>query len=247
MKNYWYALLCFIPLFALASGEDISKVNRSINVSTGEVVGDVGTVNGSIRIEAGATAKDIETVNGSITIEDRATVGSIETVNGGIRLGEQAKTSRVSTVNGAVKLGAGAQVAGEASAVNGSISLASGGDIKGKVSNVNGRVSLESAHVGGGIETTNGDIEIGRGSRVEGGILVKEPRSSWFQWNHKRPKVTIGPEAIVQGSLRFEQEVDLFVSDRAKIGPVSGATAITFSGDEPSNREIKAAEQKVEK
>jgi hypothetical protein len=33
--------------------------------------------------------------------------------------------------------------------------------------------------------------------------------------------------------LRFEREVQLYVSDRATIGTVSGATPIPFSGDKP--------------
>ena len=45
--------------------------------------------------------------------------------------------------------------------------------------------------------------------------------------------VVIGPGAVVQGTLKFEREVKLLVSDRAKIGVVEGATAIKFSGEHP--------------
>jgi hypothetical protein len=38
---------------------------------------------------------------------------------------------------------------------------------------------------------------------------------------------------VVEGKLRFEHEVELLVSDRAKIGAVEGAKAVTFSGNEP--------------
>jgi hypothetical protein len=37
----------------------------------------------------------------------------------------------------------------------------------------------------------------------------------------------------VQGDLRFERKVRLYVSDKATIGTVTGATAMTFSGDTP--------------
>jgi hypothetical protein len=43
----------------------------------------------------------------------------------------------------------------------------------------------------------------------------------------------IGPGAAVKGTLRFKREVKLYVSDRATIGPVEGATAIKFTGDRP--------------
>jgi cytoskeletal protein CcmA (bactofilin family) len=47
------------------------------------------------------------------------------------------------------------------------------------------------------------------------------------------PTIIIGPGAEVQGELRFERNVHLFVSDHATIGLVTGATAVTFSGDSP--------------
>jgi hypothetical protein len=47
------------------------------------------------------------------------------------------------------------------------------------------------------------------------------------------PRIVIGPGATIEGELRFERVVQLYVSDRATIGPVVGATAIRFSGDAP--------------
>ena len=47
------------------------------------------------------------------------------------------------------------------------------------------------------------------------------------------PHVVIGPHAVVQGTLEFRREVVLEVSDSAQIGPVKGATPITFHGDTP--------------
>jgi cytoskeletal protein CcmA (bactofilin family) len=105
--------------------------------------------------------------------------------------------------------------------------------VSGRLSTVNGAIQLDAAHVGGGIETTNGDIEIGPNSRVEGGILVEEDHS-WFSFGTpKIPRVVIGPGAVVKGTLRFKREIKLYVSDRATIGAVEGATANKFSGEHP--------------
>jgi hypothetical protein len=41
--------------------------------------------------------------------------------------------------------------------------------------------------------------------------------------------------ATVQGDLRFERTVQLFVSDKATIGTVTGAKPIPFTGDAPPN------------
>ena len=246
MTRFLCALLASVPLLALADG-DISKVNGTIRVDAGQTVGDVSTVNGSITIEDGATAESVETVNGSIQLGERVTVRSIESVNGGVRLGEQSRASSIETVNGSLRVGAGAQIGGDVTAVNSSMSLEKGTDVKGKVANVNGRIELESTHVGGGLKTTNGSIHAGRGSRIEGGILVEKPTgSNWFGNRNKRPVIVIGPDVVVQGELRFEHEVDLFVSDKAQVGSISGATAIKFSGEEPSSSDKDAAE-KVER
>ena len=45
--------------------------------------------------------------------------------------------------------------------------------------------------------------------------------------------VVIGPGAVVKGTLKFQREVKLYVSDRATIGPVEGATVNKFSGEHP--------------
>ncbi len=50
--------------------------------------------------------------------------------------------------------------------------LEEGADVGGPMSNVNGRIVLSDAHVAGGVRTVDGDIEVGSGSHVEGGILV---------------------------------------------------------------------------
>jgi hypothetical protein len=100
-------------------------------------------------------------------------------------------------------------------------------------------MDIDAAHVGGGLKTVNGDIEVGPDSRIEGGILVEKPNLNWFNRNRRVPRIVIGPGAVVEGRLRFEHEVQLLVSDRAKIGAVEGAKAVTFSGDEPSNAQLE--------
>jgi DUF4097 and DUF4098 domain-containing protein YvlB len=231
MKTFCLALLACLPLAAVADG--ISKVNGSVRVEAGQTAGDVSTVNGSVTVEQGSTAQDVETVNGSITIESNATFQGVESVNGGITLGSGAKASSMETVNGTLKLAEDARVSGDVSAVNGSAVLAKGADIQGELSNVNGKMTITSAHVGRGLKTVNGDITVGADSRIEGGILVEKPNQNWFNRNHRVPRIVIGPGAVVEGRLRFEHEVELLVSDRAKIGSVEGAQAVTFSGDQP--------------
>lgn len=193
---------------------------------------DVDKINGSIRIESGQTAGALGTVNGSIRLADDARATKASTVNGSIELGARASVDKLDTVNGAIRIGADAKVSGTVAAVNGSITLAKGASVSGHASNVNGRFALDAAHIGGGIETVGGDIDVGADSRVEGGILV-DRSNSWFNWSSRKPRIVIGPHAVVQGALEFRREVDLFVSDSATIGAVTGATVQKFSGAQP--------------
>jgi hypothetical protein len=211
------ALVLALALGGVAHASDLDKVNGDVHVSSGQSVGDVSTVNGDIRVDDKATVDKAETVNGSITIGAHASATSLETVNGSVTLGTDARVSGVVTT------------------VNGSINLDQGADVAGRTSNVNGGIHLKAAHVGGGLKTVGGDIDVGAGSRVEGGILVDKP-GGWFNmgWQRQRtPRIVIGPGAVVKGTLEFRRDVELYVSDRAQIGPVKGATPQKFSGDQP--------------
>jgi hypothetical protein len=206
---------------ALGADEgDYDKVLGSVEVGPGEHVDKATTVNGSVEIGANAVVKHAETVNGSITLHEHSTAESVETVNGSIDIGQ------------------GARVAGKVTVVNGHMTLDTGADVGGRLSNVNGTIQLTAAHVGGGIETTNSNLTVGANSRVEGGILYEQANDGWFSWLHifgtsSVPRVVIGPGAIVKGTLKFGREVQLYVSDRATIGPVEGATVTRFSGASP--------------
>ncbi|MFC4526144.1 hypothetical protein ISN76_20045 [Dyella halodurans] len=210
------ALGLALPLSALAADNDVSKVNGTVHVESGQQAGNVSTVNGAVRIG------------------DNATVQKASTVNGSVELGDKTQATAIDTVNGSVTLGAGDRIAGTVSTTNGGVRLGEHADVAGKTSTVNGSITLNAAHVGGGIHTTNGDITVGANSRVEGGILVDKP-GGWFTWNtnSRLPHVVIGPHAVVQGPLEFRREVVLQVSDTAQIGPVKGATPVKFSGDMP--------------
>jgi DUF4097 and DUF4098 domain-containing protein YvlB len=215
------AIAAFFAGTALAAAPDVSKVNGAVDVTAGQPYGDVSTVNGSIHIE------------------DKAVVGHAHTVNGSITLGAGASAQALRTVNGSISVRAGAHVTGTVRTVNGAIALEPGADVSGHLSNVNGKIRLDAAHAGGGIETVSGDIDVGARSRVEGGIWVKDTCSTgllaWLFWSHCEPSsIVIGPDAIVQGTLRFEHEVKLYVSTRARIGPVQGAKAIVYSGEHPT-------------
>ena len=190
-------------------------------------------INGSVHVVAGRAPADAETVNGGIDIDDNATVITADTVNGGIHLGAHASAEALRTVNGSITVGAGGRVAQRAESVNGGVSLHEGAEVLGAVANVNGRIEIDGAHVGGGIKTVNGSIAIRGPSRVEGGILVEKAGGQLIHFGSDVPRIEIGAGAVVQGNLRFEREVKLYVSDKATIGPVTGATPVTFSGNSP--------------
>jgi DUF4097 and DUF4098 domain-containing protein YvlB len=195
--------------------------------------GDGSSVNGSISVKAGQPAKSVSTVNGSVRIDDEAAVTSADTVNGNIAVGERATAASLTTVNGSITLEDGVKVTRDVTTVNGALTLDKGADVTGKLQNVNGHIRLSEAHVGGGIQTSNGDIEVGANSKVEGGIKIEREGMGFHFGKNRIPRVVIGPNAVVDGPLTFERKVTLYVSDSAKIGPVTGAEAVKFSGNNP--------------
>jgi hypothetical protein len=207
-----------------------------------EARADDDKVMGSVHVPAGQTVEKATTVNGAVELGDHASVTRAATVNGHITLGQQATAGSVETVNGSARIGQGAHVLKGIELVNGGIDLDEGADVGGRITNVNGSIKLKAAHVGGGIVTTNGNIEIGADSHVEGGITVNHQDSGWFSWlgfgsdsskSSDRPRIIIGPRAVVKGELRFLRDVSLYVSDTATIGTVDGATPVKFTGDHP--------------
>jgi len=193
-------------------------------------------VNGSIHVEAGQAPQDASTVNGSIRLADGAKVEDASTVNGSIKFGERAEAKSADTVNGSITLDNGARVTKGVESVNGALTLAPGAEVGGNATNVNGHISVNGAHVGGGLETVDGDIDVTGNARVDRGILVHKPSEGWFHFGIDHvPVVTIGPGATVNGTLKFEREVKLYVSDKAHVGQIVGATPVKFTGTEPPN------------
>ena len=217
----FWSLGALALMFALSACGDSSDGDES------------NRVNGSIHVAAGKPPGPVNTVNGSIHIDEKAAVTSAATVNGGVHLGAHATAVSLTTVNGSITLGDGAQVSTTATSVNGELILGNGAEVSGALSNVNGKIALTAAHVAGGIATVSGNIDITGTSRVEGGILVRKPTGELLHFGNDVPRIVIGPGAIVQGDLKFERKVELYVSDKATIGSVSGATPIAFTGDTP--------------
>ena len=203
MIRYAAVLLYAVSAVALGASENISRVNGSIEVEPGRQAGDVETVNGSIIIGSGARVREVETVNGSVRLEARAEAQAVQTVNGGVTVGEEAV------------------VRDEVSAVNGKVTLQRAARVEGRVENVNGALRLEGATVGAGLGTVNGDVFVGAGSQLDGGIEIEKP-SGWSWSKPDRPRVTIESGATVNGTLRFEREVDLYVGAGAVVGPIEG-------------------------
>jgi len=193
---------------------------------------DVDKVNGSITAETGKTYGDLNTVNGGVTLQDGARTGDAETVNGSIEAGNNVTTGGLSTVNGNVRVGTGAQVSGDIETVNGSVFVDRRSHVAKGVGTVNGAIGLVATELGGGIETVNGDITVGIDTRVHGDVKVKKPSASWMPislGSKRKPRIIIGPNAVVDGELVFEREVVLYVHKTARIGKVTGATPVAYN------------------
>jgi len=216
-----------------------ANMNRSITIGDGMETDGHSTVNGSISVGADSTIDgSLDTVNGTIRVDENTSVKDVETVNGSIRLASGVSTKDIGSVNGSIRLGERVTVAGEISVVNGKISLGKGTKVAHEVSNVNGDIKLDGADVAHNLSTMNGDITLSDGAIVRGDIIV-EKASGWNNngGSNRKPRVIIGPGSSVLGTIELERKVELFISDSAEVGGVSGVMsmddAVRFSGDRP--------------
>jgi hypothetical protein len=194
--------------------------------------GDISKINDSIHIDDGEHAGDVSTVNGSIHVGERAVVTFVHTVNGSVNLGSHATASKIDTVNGSIHLGDGAHVHGRVHSVNGGLQVGDNADVTGDLTNTNGGIHVGSAHVGGSIDTAAGGIDLGPNAHIDGGVKVDKD-NGWHFGFTRPPVIVIRAGTVVKGTLHFEREVLLYVSDRATIGRVDGAEIHKFSGDNP--------------
>jgi hypothetical protein len=171
-------------------------------------------------------------VNGSIHVGANAVVGQVKTVNGGLSLESRVTANQLTTVNGSIDVGNAGRVQGGVHSVNGAVHVDDAADVAGDLGNVNGGIHVQAAHVGGSIDTTSGNIDLGPNAHIDGGVRVRED-TGWHFGFQTLPHITIEPGTVVKGKLRFERNVILYVSDRATIGPVEGAEVKKFSGDHP--------------
>ena len=195
-----------------------STVNGSIEVGSGAIVtGGLETVNGGIRIDSNAQVQDVQTVNGRVQLASGVTAGDVESVNGSISLDEQASAEGVSVVNGKIRLEPGSRVARN-------------------VGNVNGEIEIAGAEIGGDLATVNGDVTLSENARVRGDLVVEKPGG--FNWDDSRkPRIVVGPGSRIDGEIVLEREVQLYISDSAQFGGVTGVMSLEdatrFSGNRP--------------
>jgi DUF4097 and DUF4098 domain-containing protein YvlB len=216
-----------------------ASVNKSIKINAGSESDGATTVNGSISVGEGAVVSGtLRTVNGKIQVKNDATIEDAETVNGSLIIGDSVSAGDLTTVNGSVSLGEDTSISGGAEAVNGRIILEQGSKVQRDVSNVNGDMEFSGSEVSGNVTTVNGDIDLSDGAVVKGDVIVEKPNSwGWGNNSSKMPKVVVGPGSVVNGTIRLEREVELYLSESAKIGGVTGvmsmSDAVRFSGDRP--------------
>jgi DUF4097 and DUF4098 domain-containing protein YvlB len=214
------------------------NMNKSINVEAGSESGGHSTLNGSISVGSDAVVNgDLETVNGTIRVDDNARIGDAETVNGSVRIGTGVTANDLSSVNGSISVGESSTIDGAVSVVNGRINLNTGASVSADVSNVNGEIEIDGAGIGGDLTTVNGDVMLSNGSTLTGDLVVEKPRGGNWNARSRKPRIVVGPGARVLGQIRLEREVELFISDAAEVGGVSGVMSMDdaerFSGDRP--------------
>ena len=91
---------------------------------------------------------------------------------------------------------------------------------------------------GGDLSTVNGDVSLMNGAQLHGDLTIEKPGGfNRNSKNSRKPRIVIGPGSKVAGEIIAEREVELYISDTAEVGGVSGVMsidqAVRFSGDRP--------------
>ena len=229
------ALACLLLALPAAA-----SINKSIRIDDGATADGASSVNGSVTVGDDATVTgEISTVNGKIDVGDNAVIESARTVNGGVTVGRNVTAEDLETVNGSIRIEAEGKLAGSVNAVNGAIRVDGGSRVAKDLSNVNGEIEITGSEVGGSLSTVNGDVELADGAVVRGDVVVEKPNSGgWFNRNETRPPtVIIGPNCRVDGVIRLEREVRLYIAESAVVGGVEGVMSLDdaerFSGARP--------------
>jgi len=227
-----------ILAFAVIGPAQGFSLNKSISIDDGVETDGQSSVNGSISIGSDAVINgSVETVNGTIRVDENTRLRDAGTVNGSIRLAAGVSVDDVESVNGSIRLAANVTVDGEVSVVNGKISMDSGTTVADDVSNVNGEIIVSGADIGGDLMTVNGDVTLQDGAVLQGDLIMEKPGGWGWNRNKRKPRVIIGPGAKVLGRIELEREVELYISDTAEVGAVTGEMsmddAVRFSGARP--------------
>jgi len=206
-KSLWLIFGLAVVLFC---GCDAS-VNRSIYVSDGEHSGGQTSVNGSIHVGARCRIE-----------------GDCTTVNGSIRVGDGSQVRDLDTVNGRISLAADANVDGNATTVNGSIICNRGSKIHGRLTTVNGRIELTNTEVDEELSTVNGDIRLQAQSLVHGDIVIKGSHGRLFNHQHLEIRISEGSRVeggiIVRDP---DAEVKVYLSKDSSVkGEINNAQVI---------------------
>ena len=240
-KSWLRPLTVMLVGLSLSSSVFAHNVNKDIDVGDGIETKGQSTVNGSIWVGSDAVISgSLESVNGSIKVGDNTQLRDASVVNGEVTLGDGITADDVGSVNGEIRIGKNAKISGDVSAVNGEIDLHTGSSVAHDVSNVNGEITIEGTEIGGNLSTVTGDILLTQDSVLRGDLIIEKPGSSWGWGRDKerdKPQIVIGPGTKIVGEIIAEHEIELFVSNTAEIGGVSGKAsmdqAVRFSGDRP--------------
>ena len=223
----------------LVTPANAGGINKSINIKAGSQADGASTVNGSITVGSGATVTGaLETVNGAIRVDKNAVIEDAETVNGSIKIASGVKAENIEGVNGSIRIGKNVTIKGKVSVVNGRIGVDSGSTISDDVSNVNGEIRITGAEIAGDLSTVNGDVSLNEGANLHGNLMIEKPGGiNWGKGNSRKPRIVIGPGSRVGGRIIAEREIELYISNTAEVGGVSGVMsmdqAVRFSGKRP--------------
>jgi DUF4097 and DUF4098 domain-containing protein YvlB len=222
-----------VELETAAQADSVDTASGSVRLGPKALVlGRIDVASGSVTLGPGASSGVIDTGSGGVDIGDSAVCRDIDTGSGSVTVGRAATTGGIDTGSGSVTVNPGARVLGAIDTGSGSV-RATGATLQRGIDTGSGNITLSATVVSGDIYTTNGDVQLSVGTRVNGNLTVREKScGGWFSFGcESRPTKVVIESGVSIGNITLRENVVLYVHPSARIGRVIGGERKTYQAE----------------
>lgn len=217
MSKIWYPTLrgTVSMLLALNLLGCVYVEGESVKIQRTYVSGNTGSEHDLV---------DLRTVDGAIYVLDDMRVRDIRNINGVTVVESNGRARNLNAVNGNIRVRGESLVTGHIKNVSGDVMIDGNSNIKGTISTTSGDLTIANSMVNERVTTSHGNVSI-HNSRLNGDLMIRN-RPNFFSPQH--PKVVIGPNSSIQGSIIAPIKTEILIHTSSSVGGIAGPAPIFF-------------------